>query len=173
MSTKALSRFNQPFGSLLGRIPPTDRFDFVVSPAMDVFEEILDGMVGNRQLFSNMFETKVKYPKTDIFQDVDSLVFQMAVPGINKEDLNVEFSENILSISSKDEKIKEKEEKRFIIRELKQSSFTRKWNLEHFNVEISNEQKINCDLKDGILSIKVPLRKEGQEEPKKIKLEIN
>lgn len=93
------------------------------------------------------------YPKVDIIDTPDDIIIQAAVPGLDKQDVNVEVTpdDKILTISGTKKVREEKEGTTYIRRELKRSSFTRSFALGN-NLDTS---KINAKFENGILTISV------------------
>jgi len=183
-----------PIGSWFPEIFPEDRIDVLVDPALDTFKKVIEDLVGNKQYLFDTFKSKVEYPKTDIYLSKRNyLVFEMAVPGLSKEEISVEYDEKKLTISSvkpgdewKDDEGETDSDlleemnsyigsrgKKFIIRELKRSSFIRKWNLTRYPIKITDENPIISELKNGILKIELPLQTSETNQTTKTKIEIN
>lgn len=91
------------------------------------------------------------YPTTDIFETKDDYVLKLEVPGLSKEDVNIEFCNNTLTI--KGEKKEEKEVKKENYHRIESycGSFSRLFNLPQ-NVDV---KKINATMKDGILELRI------------------
>jgi HSP20 family protein len=53
------------------------------------------------------------YPTTDIYETKDEYVFKLEVAGLDKEDINVEFCDNTLSIKGERKEEKEVEEENY------------------------------------------------------------
>lgn len=100
-------------------------------------------------------------PYVNIVHEKDHISIQMAVPGINREDINVELKNNILSITGKSE-IQENTngDSNYSVREFNYSSFHRSFNLNDSDVD---DQKIKANYKDGILSIRLEKKEEAKE----------
>lgn len=91
------------------------------------------------------------YPATDIFETKDDYVFKLEVPGLSKEDVNVEFHENILSIKGEKKVEKEVNEENYHRIESFSGSFSRSFTLPRN----ANPEKIKASLKDGVLELRV------------------
>lgn len=93
------------------------------------------------------------YPKVDIIDTADDIVIQAAVPGLEKQDVNVEVTpdDKILTISGSKKVREEKEGTTYIRRELKRSAFTRSFALGS-NMDASN---IDAKFTNGILTITI------------------
>ena len=135
------------------------------------------GMEGNMpQSFSSMldrfFNESVNTkglssftPHVDACETANSYEIEVALPGIRKEDINIDFQEGRLSISG--ERKFEKSEgdgKRYQMLETQYGNFTRTFYLPD-NV---NPDQIKARLEDGILLVSVP-----KDEQKTMKRQIN
>jgi len=116
----------------------------------------------NRELFdwnsSNYSDNGTTLPAVNIKENEDSFTVEVAAPGMQKDDFNVEIDNNLLTISSekKDEKV-EKEGERYTKREFSYQSFQRSFTLPQGLV---NEDKIEAKYKDGVLHLVIPKKDE-------------
>jgi len=91
-------------------------------------------------------------PSTDIYETKDEYVFKIEVPGMNKDDVKVEFTEDTLTIKGERKEDKEIKKENFHRIERFFGSFQRSFTLPK-NID---EKKIKAELKDGILELRVP-----------------
>jgi len=99
---------------------------------------------------------KYTTPAVNVKEDEKSFVIELAVPGMKKEDLNIELDNNKLSISNEKELSKLEEKEKYTRREFVYAKFQRTFNLPK-NVD---EKNIAGDYKDGILTVTIPKIKE-------------
>ena len=158
-------RCTVPFGTNFQQ--PTI-FDASTRNALDIFDSVFKDFFGKETQARDMFENKARYPKADVTVYEDQIVFDIAIPGLSVEDVEVDFLEKTLSISSSTEK--EDKEGINALRELSHSNFKRSWNLSSFPLDISEEQPIQSSLKNGVLTITVPLVIVKEPEPTKINI---
>ena len=103
-------------------------------------------------------------PKVDVVDTGTHIEVEAAVPGLSKDDVNVEYTDGILTISG--EKINKVEDnKNYIHRELKRSSFRRSFNVDSSLLDVD---KINAEFKDGILKIGLENVIPDHKKPRKI-----
>lgn len=103
-------------------------------------------------------------PVTDIFDTEDSYVLKMEIPGYTKEDVNIEFKDNILSISG--EKKDEFGEDASVLRtERRSGKFARSFKMPNH----VDGQRIDATLKNGVLELKIA----KPEEKKPLNIPIN
>jgi HSP20 family protein len=99
-------------------------------------------------------------PLADIEETDDAWVIEAELPRVDRDDVNVELRDNELIISGE---IKEKERKGVLRRR------TRRTGEFEYRVTLPghpNEEGIQADLRDGILTVRVP--KAEQERPRRI-----
>tara|TARA_X000000368_G_scaffold87219_1_gene66324 strand:+ start:112 stop:534 length:423 start_codon:yes stop_codon:yes gene_type:complete len=97
-------------------------------------------------------------PAVNVKEHEKGFVIELAIPGMKKEDLNIELENNKLSISNENELEENDESGKYTKREFAYGRFQRTFNLPK-NVE---EKKIVGDYKDGILSVSIPISKENK-----------
>ena len=100
------------------------------------------------------------YPKVNVYEYDDKIGIVAEIPGLDKKNVSVEVEEDVLIISG-DKHGFDSDGGKCITRELKQSAFTRSFNLG----EYLDGSKVSAKFKDGMLSISVP--KKEPEQPKK------
>jgi HSP20 family protein len=105
-------------------------------------------------------------PAVNIKEAEDHFDLELSVPGFKKDDINIEVNENILTISSTVETSSEdKDEKgNYTRREFSRSSFKRSFTLP----ETINEDGINANYEDGILTLTLPKKEEALPKPKRL-----
>jgi len=91
-------------------------------------------------------------PKTDVVESATAYEVHLAVPGLNKEDFNIEVNDNHLDVSGERKFSNEKKEKNYHAIETHYGSFSRSFTLPE-NVDAS---KINAKYNNGILEITIP-----------------
>ncbi len=92
------------------------------------------------------------FPAADIFETKDDYVVNLEVPGISKEDINIEFVNNTLSIKGERKEEKEVEEENYHRVERFNGAFNRSFTLPGE----TDGNKINASMKDGILELRIP-----------------
>ena len=134
------------------------------------------------KLFDSMFETNFPefvntvgvtpfqgsaYPKVNVYEYDDKVGIVAEIPGLDKKDLEIEVTDEVLTISGKKHSIVEDENAKVLRREIKGSSFKRSYNLG----ESLNGDNIKASFKNGVLNIDVP--KVEPEQPKKTFVKIS
>lgn len=138
----------------------------------DPFEEIKKTQERLNQLFEDFMPAeewgggKVFTPAVDIKDEEDKLVVTTDLPGIDKQDVEINLKEDMLEISAKSGKEREKEEEGYLRKERTYTRFYRAVRLPTSVKEEGSTAKID----NGVLTITLPKMK--LEEPtKKIQIE--
>lgn len=103
-------------------------------------------------------------PSVDIYAEGNELILKADLPGINKEDLEVNLTENLLTISGEKKKEEKVERENYYRFERSHGSFLRRFEIPH---DIDTE-KITAHFKDGVLEIRLPKTEEAKSKEKKI-----
>ena len=110
-------------------------------------------------LIQNVGEMKVDIKETD-----NSYILEADLPGVKKNDLQVEFEDNCLSISViRDEQVEEKKEN-YLRRERRYNSISRT-----FTFENVNQEEISAKYENGVLTVTLP-KKEIQSKGRRIQI---
>lgn len=102
-------------------------------------------------------------PKVDIIENENSYELQLAVPGLNKEDFNIEVKDNFLTVSGERKFSEEKKDRNYHSIETQFGAFSRSFSLP----ENVNTSKINAKYTNGILELVIP-----KDEKKELKTTI-
>lgn len=105
---------------------------------------------------------KTFLPKADVFESDSEYCIEVELPGVLQENIDLKINNNMLTIEAKKENIETKKNKNYHIQERYYGSFSRSISLPS-NI---NEESIDANFKNGILSIKIP--KKEQTKTKKI-----
>jgi HSP20 family protein len=117
---------------------------------------------GNRE----MTRASERYapPPVDIYETPNSLVLLADMPGVPKENLEVRVDQNTLTVQGKAQHLVKGEP---IYREIELTGFFRQFEISE---EIATD-KINAELKYGVLSLNLP--KSEKAKPKKIEVKVS
>lgn len=118
------------------------------------------------RLFEESVVTPVKsgiaMPKIDIKEKKDAVVVKAEIPGVLEEDVEVEITDNVMTISGEKKEEKEEDKDGYHYRESHTGSFSRSFSLPS---EVAAE-KAEAEVKNGVLTITVP--KVEAKKPKKV-----
>lgn len=99
------------------------------------------------------------YPVVDVREKSNEYIMDIDLPGYTEKDVTIHLKERVLTIASSHEDTKEKTEasegEQFLIRERTQRHFVRRFTLP----EDIDQDKVEADFKNGVLTITIP-RKE-------------
>jgi HSP20 family protein len=99
--------------------------------------------------------TKWTSPAIDLYEKDGKYVVEAAIPGLRKDDIQIEISDNRLTLTAR--KLEEREEKneRYHYREVRRGGFARSI---VFPQDINADQ-VDAEYKDGMLRVTVPMEK--------------
>lgn len=106
-------------------------------------------------------------PAIEIYEEKDEVVVKAEIPGLKREDLEIDVSGNLLTIKGEKKQTEEVKEKGYYYSERSYGSFTR-------TVEIPKEiqpDKGRAGFKDGVLEVRFPKTEEAKRKEVKIKIE--
>jgi len=138
------------------------------------FDKLFDSLVKNSypeltKSFGVDFFEKSSYPKMNVAVGDNGVEIIAEIPGLSKEEVKIKFIDNVLTISGDKKEVNVSDDtKTYIMRELKQSSFSRSLRF-HQPIVASN---ITAEFKDGVLTIFAPWETPTQG-PKELEIKIN
>lgn len=132
------------------------------SGGVEDFYNMLDNFftspLSNRRLMDDSF-------KLDIKDEEDKYIVEADLPGIKKEEIDIQLDDGQLIISVEREEKEEKEEKNYAHRERRYTSMSRSVYLGDIK-----DDKVNAKLEEGVLYIEIP-KDEEKEKAKKIPID--
>lgn len=132
-----------------------------VSPWKSPFEDFFDP-----DFFRPETNRMVSFPKVNVHETEKEIIVIADVPGIDPQDINIDVTEEQITVSGKIEEEKEEKEKRCLYQERFYGEFSRSFSLPT-RVDAS---KVRASFKHGTLSITLP--KLSSSNMKKVKVEI-
>ena len=105
------------------------------------------------------------YPDTDIKRVDNAFVVQIDVPGYDKNNIDISYENDILSVSGTVNEEETKEDAKYFVKERRMKSFDKKWILKD-----TTSKGITAKCENGVLTIKVPLRESEDKTENKIKI---
>ena len=120
-----------------------------------------------------LYHSGFSAPKVDVKENKNAYTLEMELPGRTEKDVDIELDHDNLTIASVKEEKKEekkdnkdgKEAEKYILKERKTSSFTRRFSLP----SDVDAESINASFKNGVLTIS--MKKKALAEPKRIAIE--
>ena len=107
-------------------------------------------------------------PAVNVLETENGFELELALPGVKKDEINLELNERVLTISSKhkEEKVEKNDEENYTRKEFSYTSFSRSFTLPK---DVSSE-KIEANFEDGVLKVNIPRETEVQKIIKKISI---
>lgn len=136
------------------------RYDpFSLEPVSDLFQGLFRPLRG----IADADDEKLASMKIDVTENDQAYAVKAELPGVDKNDINVQIDGNTVSISAKVERNKElKEGERVIRRERYSGEFARTFSL----VNELDRDAASAQYQDGVLSLTLP--KKASSEKKKL-----
>ncbi len=110
------------------------------------------------------FETGL--PACDIYEEGKDIVVKADLPGMKKEDIKIDLSENVLTISGEKKKEEKVEKGDYYRYERRHGSFFRRFELP-FEIDA---EKIKAHFENGVLEVRLPKTEEIETKAKKIEI---
>jgi HSP20 family protein len=123
----------------------------------------------NDNFFSNghNYSAEGSAPAVNVAEDEKQYRIEVAIPGLNRKDVQIDLEDDVLTISSEHRENKEEKKDNYMRREFRQSAFKRSFQLP----ESVDQSKIEASHDAGILTIQLPKREEVlQKAPKQIEI---
>lgn len=112
------------------------------------------------------FEVGELSPVVDIYEDDKTFVFEADLPGFNKEDIKIDISNNILTISGNRKLEREENKDKYLRVERSYGTFARRFTLPN----TIDSEKVEAKYKNGVLTLKLPKKEEAL--PKSIDVKV-
>lgn len=109
---------------------------------------------GKKELTSTAEQTKpgpTFTPSVDIFETEQEITLLADMPGVKARDLNIDLHENVLTLTG-EVASPEGPDEAHVMREYQTGTYYRQFTLS----EVIDQSKIDADLKDGVLRLRLP-----------------
>lgn len=116
--------------------------------------------------FNDVFERKVSDIKVDIKETENEYLLEAELPGYNKENINLEYKNNYLTLSATKEEILDNSRGNYIRKERSYGKVSRT-----FYIENLDKDNIKARYKDGVLQVILPKAERIIEESSRIEIE--
>ncbi|MHB8121078.1 MAG: Hsp20/alpha crystallin family protein [Desulfuromonadaceae bacterium] len=124
-----------------------------------------------RRFFAPSWMPRLKLPEfadvsasVDMFEEGDELVIKADIPGMKKDEISIDFADDVVTISGEKKTEERTERKDYYCVERSFGSFSRKLQLP---VDIQID-KTRASFKDGVLEIRMPKSEEAKQKVRKI-----
>ncbi len=146
------------------------------SPTTDITRELDTMQKRMNRLFNDFFSGRegdgdelisgTWNPAVDVVEHDDSFVIEAELPGMNKDDIKISVTNDILTIRGEKKIEKEDKKKNYHRTERSYGSFTRSFSLPG-NIK---SDKVDAEFKNGVLMVSVPKSEEAK--PKQIDVKV-
>lgn len=92
-------------------------------------------------------------PRVDLVEREGRLLLRADIPGVKPEDVDVEVSEGVLTISGRHSSETEEKDERYVRRERRFGSFSRQMPLP----DAVSPEDISASCQDGVLEVEIPI----------------
>ena len=106
-------------------------------------------------------------PRANIKERDHEFDIEIAAPGMEKNDFNVQVENGVLTVSAEKEDESEEKEERYTRREYSYNSFSRSFPLP----DSVKAEDVDASYKNGVLTVKIPKKEEAQQATRK-KIEV-
>ena len=133
---------------------------------LEEWERQFDDLFGRRMLRLPV-EERGWMPSVDIFEKDDKFVVKAELPGMEKDNIEVNLTDHTLTIKGEKKKAEEVKEENYYRSERSYGSFMR-------TIELPREvhaDKVKATFKNGVLEIRVPKTEEAKAKEIKVKVE--
>jgi len=93
-----------------------------------------------------------KTPAVNVKETENEFGLEVALPGVSKDQVNLEIDHNVLTISSESKTENEETKGGYTRREFGYNAFRRSFTLP----EIANQEKIDAKFENGVLNVSIP-----------------
>ena len=129
---------------------------------LSLFDDFFDSMLGAWDSYSS------RVPAVDVEETPEDFVIKAEMPGFNESNVKITVDTHVLHISgSADEEEKDKEGRKYLIKERRHESFDRSFSLP----DGLDESAISAAFENGILTVTLP--KTPEEKPRQIEVKIS
>lgn len=94
----------------------------------------------------------------DVYQEDNTYIVEIDLPGFKKEEIKVSYNQDLLTVSASHEEEKKEDNKRYVYRSRRQSTFTRQ--IRFNNID---SQAIDANYSEGVLKVILPIVGEKKE----------
>ena len=109
----------------------------------------------------------ISAPVVDLYDDKDQIVVKAELPGMAKDDIEIDIGDHQLTLKGEKKKEEETKEENYYRSERSYGSFTRVVDLP---AEVQRD-KVHASYKNGVLEIRLPKTEEAKKKEIKVKVE--
>ena len=114
---------------------------------------------------TGLFDRSI-YPAVDVLENDHEFMVYCELPGINQKEIDVSITSNVLTIKGEKKEAAEEQKDNYFRKETWSGNFQRTISLPNS----VDTEKVNAGMKNGVLTIKAPIKEESK--PKQISVKI-
>ncbi len=99
--------------------------------------------------------------KVNISEDENQFVVEVYAPGVSKKEFKISLEKDVLTVSAEINRDENQEKNDFLRKEFQKQSFKKSFGLP----ESADQEKINANYNNGILSVLIPKKEEAKPKP--------
>jgi len=141
------------------------RPEYSIQDFQEEMNKMIENAFGNLELFES--RQLMNKPAIELNEQDGKYELKAELPGIDKENIDIEINENYITVKAKTEEKKEEESKNTYKSEFRYGKFMR-------TIPLPSEVEVNkakAEFKNGVLTVTVPKSHEEIEKTKKLKIE--
>lgn len=129
----------------------------------DIFDTFFNNFLNDNMFYPSNVSTFGNGFKVDLKEDENNYIIAADLPGINKENIDINFENNYLTISAKRQNDIEDKTGNYVRRERRYGEFKRS-----FYIDNVDENTIDASFKDGELKVTLPKKEKVKATQRKI-----
>jgi HSP20 family protein len=107
------------------------------------------------------------YPAVDVYETKDSVVVEVEVPGMKKDDIKITIEDDVLRIHGEKKVEREEKDRNYYVVERSYGTFERTFRLPDY----VDPEKIKAKFDKGVLTITIPKKEEEKKKVIDVKIE--
>jgi len=125
----------------------------------------------NNTLLDDFFEDEFFMPQSkfgyhiDVYQESNNFVVEVELPGFKRDEINVSFNNDLLTIKAEHKEEVNKDDKKHVYRSRSYSSYMKQ--IRFSNID---HNSIDASFTDGVLKVKMPSKGEASVNEKQIEV---
>ncbi|AKN33111.1 heat-shock protein [Clostridium carboxidivorans P7] len=129
----------------------------------DIFDSFLNNFFGDDMFYPSNISTFGNGFKVDLKEDENNYMIEADLPGIKKENIDINLNNNYLTISAKRQDDVEDKNGNYVRRERRYGEFKRS-----FYIDNVDENTIDASFSDGVLKVILPKKEKTKESQRRI-----
>ncbi|AKA71277.1 heat shock protein Hsp18 [Clostridium scatologenes] len=142
---------------------PFRRNNSISKRGEDIFDSFFNNFFGEDMFYPSNISTFGNGFKVDLKEDENNYMIEADLPGIKKENIDINLNNNYLTISAKRQDDVEDKNGNYVRRERRYGEFKRS-----FYIDNVDENAIDASFSDGVLKVILPKKEKIKESQRRI-----